>query len=231
MPAPPDRTACGFRLGIAADIRKLEWDGTFTAHRAIIAQAFAAQAAGEGLVLIAEVDDDPVGQLWVRFAGARLPRLWALRVLPSYQGAGLGSRLLEFGEAELARRGFAACEIGAEKSNLAAQQFYQKRGYSISYEQVETYSYTTPSGERCEGVADQWILRKALRLFKAIIAGADRGRAAHGLADARRANAQAGLQSPACRNNPTAEPAYSGRRNARPSGQARDRAGRTESRS
>ncbi|CCE06133.1 hypothetical protein BRAS3843_1600015 [Bradyrhizobium sp. STM 3843] len=231
MPASPDRTARRFRLGIAADIRKLEWDGVFTAHRSIIAQAFAAQAAGEGLVLIAEADGYPVGQLWVRFAGSGPPRLWALRVLPSHQGMGLGSRLLEFGEAELAKRGFAACEIGAEKSNLTAQQFYQKRGYSIAYEQVETYSYAMPSGEQSEGVADQWILRKALRPSTAVIAGADRGRAAHGLADARRANAQAGLQSPACHNSPTAERVYSGRRNARLSGQARDRAGRTESRS
>lgn len=231
MQGSAKRARCRFRLGIADDIGKLEWHGAFSAHREIIRQAFAAQAAGEGLVLIADIGQFPVAQLWVRFAAGRLPRLWAFRVLPSYQAMGLGSRLLDFGEAELARRGFEACEVGAEKSNPAARQFYQNRGYAFAYEQIETFSYVTPAGQPCEGRADQWILRKSLSTAHGVIAAEDRGRAAHRPPDAWPANAHAARLSPACHNSPRGERAYSGRRNARRSVQARDRADKTESRS
>lgn len=231
MPVARDTSACRIRLGIASDIRKLEWNGAFTTHRAIIEQAFAAQAAGEGLVLIADLDAFPVGQLWVRFAGACVPRFWALRVMPVHQGAGLGSRLLDYGEAELARRGFETWEIGAEKSNLAALRFYRSRGYAIAYEQIETYSYAAPSGEPREGRADQWICRKIGLPARDLTPRDWQARAAHTVADARNANVQAAPRPPACRNTPTAERGYSGRRNGRRSGQARDRADGRESRS
>jgi GNAT superfamily N-acetyltransferase len=154
---------CIFRFGCAADAAKLEWNGAFTAHRQIIAQAFLSQARGEGLVLIAEIGGFPVAQLWVKLNPGSLPRLWALRVMTGCQGLGLGRRLLRFGEQMVIQRGHETCEIGVEKSNGAARRLYESVGYRTSYEQVERYSYVTPWGEVRSGIAKQWILQKRLR--------------------------------------------------------------------
>jgi GNAT superfamily N-acetyltransferase len=151
------------RIGIEEDIPKLEWNGEFSEHREIIAQAFVAQAKGTGLVLVAATAGFPIAQLWARFAERdRPPRLWAFRVMPSCQGLGIGAALSRFAEDELARRGFAGCEIGVDRDNLRARLLYQKWGYRLSHAQIEDYTYVTPSGEMRTGRADQWIMFKAL---------------------------------------------------------------------
>jgi GNAT superfamily N-acetyltransferase len=151
------------RLGVTEDMRKLEWDGEFYDHREIIETAFSSQRAGSGLVLVGVVDEFPVAQLWARFADPeRPPRLWAFRVMRAYQGLGIGAALLNFAESELAQQGFACCEIGVEKNNIDAGLFYACRGYRLAYGEVENYSYFTPSGEKRNGRADQWILYKTL---------------------------------------------------------------------
>lgn len=154
---------CVFRMGEADDIAKLEWFGAFTEHREIIAGAFAAHARGEGLVVVASLKGFPVAQVWARFYGPRQPpRFWAFRVMEPLQGAGLGSRLLEFGEQLLVKRDYSICEIGVERNNSAARAFYHRRGYELGYHETEQYCYVTPHGERRPCSADQWILQKRL---------------------------------------------------------------------
>ena len=151
------------RVGTEADARNLEWLGEFSEHRAIIEHAFSAQRNGEGLVLVGTVDQFPVAQLWARFEDRnRPPRLWAFRVMISHRAIGIGGALLQFGERELAKRNFQSCEIGADKDNIQAFRYYEKRGYRLAYTQVEDYGYWTPSGEWRTGRADQWILAKRL---------------------------------------------------------------------
>jgi GNAT superfamily N-acetyltransferase len=156
------RFTCTFRAGNTTDVPKLEWSGEFTEHRQIIADAFAAQARGEGLILVAAVDDFPVAQIWVKFSPGHPPRLWAFRVMRRFQRMGLGSRLLRFAEDILAKRNFEVCEIGAEKWNREARKFYEHMGYQLACEQVEEYSYTTPEGELRTGAPDQWIFCRVL---------------------------------------------------------------------
>jgi GNAT superfamily N-acetyltransferase len=153
---------CSFRIGRPTDALKLEWNGAFTAHRQIIAEAFESHARGDGLVLVGVVCGFPVAQLWVKLAGGSVPRFWALRVMGGFQGLGLGTRLLRFGERSLVSRSHGVCEIGVERSNAAARRLYERLGYRTSYQQLETYCYGTPWGEVRSGVADQWILQKRL---------------------------------------------------------------------
>ena len=66
----------------AADLPALEWMGLYTPHRALIAEAFAAQCRGDGLVLLAVTNGFPVGQVWIDFARKRgdgVAVLWAVR--------------------------------------------------------------------------------------------------------------------------------------------------------
>lgn len=149
------------RMGMNDDIPKLEWDGEFSDHREIIAQAFAAQAAGVGLVFVAEAATFPVGQLWARFADARRPpRFWAFRVMSRYQGRGIGAALLRFAETELTKRNFGSCEIGVDRDNERVRLLYESWGYHVSHAELEHYRYVTPLGEVRTGRADQWIMFK-----------------------------------------------------------------------
>lgn len=223
------------RIAVNADIGKLEWFGAFSDHRQIIAEAFSAQTRGEGLVLVASLDDFPVAQLWVRFSQTRghLARFWAFRVMEPFRGFGVGSGLLVFGEQILLARKFRSCEIGVERSNQPVRRFYEKMGYQLAYEHVEEYSFVTPSGDFRKGIADQWILRKKLSLVEPArrLTSAALTRHEHRALFDAPANGRAGPQLPVGRNRATAGRAYSGRRSERRILRARDYEDETVSRS
>jgi ribosomal protein S18 acetylase RimI-like enzyme len=62
-----------------------------------------------------------------------------------FQGVGLGSRLLRYGENVLTQNGFLDCEIGVERSNKKARQLYERLGYQLTFAQLEEYFYVTPA--------------------------------------------------------------------------------------
>jgi ribosomal protein S18 acetylase RimI-like enzyme len=159
------------RLCTREDLRALEWHGAFTHHRELIAAAFERQAQGAVLMLVADVGGWPVGQVWIdltRRAAQGAGRIWALRIVPSLQGAGLGTHLLDAAEELLRRRGFAAAEIGVEPANAGARRLYERLGYRLAGRARETYAYTPPrrphgEAQREEVQIDEWIMRKPLQ--------------------------------------------------------------------
>ncbi|HEV2148082.1 MAG TPA: GNAT family N-acetyltransferase [Longimicrobiaceae bacterium] len=147
------------------DLEGLEWFGMFTPHREIIHEAFAMQRRGENLMLVAEANRFPVGQAWINLRARALlgtGLLWAVRVLPPFQGMGIGSRLLAAAEEALRARGFARAEIGVEKDNPDARRLYERVGYRVVREEYEEYEYTTPEGTHHRVPVDQWFLQKEL---------------------------------------------------------------------
>jgi GNAT superfamily N-acetyltransferase len=152
------------RLCRCDDLRRLEWFGAFTVHRQIIAETFAMQERGEGLMLVCDVRGFPVGQVWIKFSHAqpKTARLWALRVMEPYQSRGIGERLIRHAETILAERQFCLCEIGVYKENTWPQRLYERLGYRLSHALTEPFTYVTPSGEIRREIADQWILCKCL---------------------------------------------------------------------
>jgi ribosomal protein S18 acetylase RimI-like enzyme len=131
------------------DLPGLEWWGNFTAHREIIQAAFDSQEHGEALLLLADTQGYPIGQVWIRFAPPHRDRtglLWALRVFPCLQNQGIGGRLLQAAEQTLRNHGFDHAELEVERDNPHARRFYERHGYRIAE--------LTPD----EG----WILRKTL---------------------------------------------------------------------
>lgn len=148
------------------DLQGLEWFGMFTAHRALIREAFERQGRGEVVMLVAEVNGFPAGQVWVdlvRKAVLSVGYVWALRVLPVFQGQGIGTRLLAAAEEAIRARGLAAAEIGVEKDNPGARRLYERVGYRVAYELYEEYEYTTPEGVPMRVPVDQWMMRKPLQ--------------------------------------------------------------------
>lgn len=153
-----------FRLCREEDLPALEWMGLHTRDREIITGTFAAQERGEALMLLAEANGFPIGQAWLDFVGRgseECPRLWALRVFPPLQGAGLGARLMSEAESLAAERGARWLELGVEWHNLAARRFYNRLGYLPVGEEREEVRYAFEEHPLTMTI-DQQILRKRL---------------------------------------------------------------------
>ena len=151
-----------FRLAVEDDLPALEWMGLFTRQREIIAGAFAAQQAGDGAMLLAVAGGFPVGQAWLDFAREgrpERPRIWAVRVFPPLQGAGLGGALMAEAEALAEARGAEAVEVGVEWDNAGARRFYDRLGYRPVGAARERVDYAF-EGYAMTMDIDQQILRK-----------------------------------------------------------------------
>ena len=153
------------RLCRRDDLPALEWFGMFTAHRNIILATYEAQERGEAVMLVADVQGFPIGQVWLDLA--RQPEdatgiLWAVRVLPPLQNLGLGTRLMAAAEHVLRDHGCTQAELAVEKDNLHAKRFYEHQGYQVVGSEQGAYGYTTPDGVQVEDPTDRWILRKSL---------------------------------------------------------------------
>jgi ribosomal protein S18 acetylase RimI-like enzyme len=153
------------RLCRAEDLPRLEWFGLYSHHREILVDAFARQTRGENMMLVADLNEFPVGQAWVDLVKRRadgIGYVWAVRVFPLLQRLGLGTLLMQAVEDLLCDRRLFIAEVGVEKDNPEARKLYQRLGYTPSGELQEEYSYTTPDGVYARHIVDQWILRKRL---------------------------------------------------------------------
>lgn len=153
------------RRCVAEDLPLLEWDGMFTAHREIIAEAWRRHRLGENVMLVAEAQRFPIGQIWVdltRKGAESIGFLWALRVLPGFQGLGLGGHLLAAAERVILGHGLCVAEIGAERHNPGARWLYERCGYQVVAEELNVYEYTTPEGQSVHRAEPQWVLHKPL---------------------------------------------------------------------
>lgn len=142
----------------------LEWGGCFRAHREIIRSVFEESRRGNALMLLALSQDFPVGQIWVdlKRKGPDVGVLWALRTMPGFRGAGIGTRLLDWAERSLAERGFRCAEIGVEDENPRAKALYERRGYRFVSREISRRPFRDPEGDSHVLVTEENLLRKEL---------------------------------------------------------------------
>lgn len=148
-----------------ADLPALEWMGLYTPHREIIAEAFAAQRRGDGLMLLALTAGFPVGQVWIDLARKRrqgVAVLWGVRSFHPLHGSGIGRHLLAATERELRRRGVRRAELGVERANTRARRFYEGLGWRVVGPLDEMLRYVNERGLRVEQPLDQWLMAKEL---------------------------------------------------------------------
>jgi GNAT superfamily N-acetyltransferase len=82
---------------------------------------------GYGLAHVMAVGDTWIADTWR--TGDRIGEIESLAVLPSYRGQGIGTRLLESLERELAAIGVRDLILGVLAGNEAAIRLYRRRGY------------------------------------------------------------------------------------------------------
>jgi ribosomal protein S18 acetylase RimI-like enzyme len=125
-----------------SDLPDLEWFGLLTEYRQTITEAFQRFQKGEILMLVAEVNHFPAGQLWVDLTKQReesVGVLWALRVFIPFQDLGIGTRLIQSAEEGLKGLGFRISELAVEKDNPDAQRLYERMGYRVVRENIEEW--------------------------------------------------------------------------------------------
>ena len=147
------------------DLPGLEWWGWYGEHREIIRSVFAESICGQSLLIVADSGGFPVGQVWVDLARRKVAHvgiLCALRVIPGFRGAGIGTPLILTAENALRQNGYRTCEIGVEDDNSDARRLYERMGYQMIGKRRERRKYRDPAGVRKVIVTDQWLLHKAL---------------------------------------------------------------------
>jgi ribosomal protein S18 acetylase RimI-like enzyme len=159
------RLKINLRYAQESDLPALEWWGWHREHREIIRSVFEETLCGDSLMIVADSGGFPIGQAWLDLKQGRdsnTGMLWAVRVIPGFQAAGIGSRLIEAAEQILFELGYETCEISVEEENESARRLYERMGYREFGKRREERKYFDPSGcEQCL-VTDEWILQKAL---------------------------------------------------------------------
>ena len=118
---------------IAAAFAELGWNKPASQYERYLTE----QAAGQRVVLVAQVDDVFAGYvtiLWeaayAPFREAGIPEIADFNVLPRFRRRGIGSQLMEAAESQIAARApLAGIGVGLTADYGAAHQLYLQRGY------------------------------------------------------------------------------------------------------
>ncbi|MBX3084709.1 MAG: GNAT family N-acetyltransferase [Anaerolineae bacterium] len=160
-----------FRFAQREDLSKLEWHGEYTHFRRVFAKAFEEQQQGKRLMLLACINNWPVGQVFMQLVSAddffmfarKRAYLYSLRVMDAFRGQGLGTALLQEAEHILIEREYASMSIAAAKDNPGARRLYERLGFEVFSEDTGHWNYVDHEGRTRYVVEPCWILEKELR--------------------------------------------------------------------
>lgn len=149
-----DRIAPVIREATEADLRALEWEGRFKHFRRLYRRAMEEANHGRRVLLVAEIDDQIIGQLFVQLEsragrladGNTSGYLYSFRVRPEHRNRGVGSALLLRAEKTLRDRGFQRAVIAVAKENEKARRMYEKHGYQFVADDPGEWSYLDHEG-------------------------------------------------------------------------------------
>ncbi len=154
---------------VAEDLPKLEWYGQYIHFRRVYKHTFREQSSGKRLMLVADLNHFPVGQIFLHlnlsYDDDGLPRgyLYSLRVMDHLQGYGIGTRLIYYAEQTLLEKGFDWALISAAKTNPRARILYERLGYRVYGEDEGRWKYTNHLGQVVQMHEPCWMLEKNLR--------------------------------------------------------------------
>lgn len=160
-----------FRRAEQTDLPKLEWYGEYTHFRRVFQKAFEDQKAGRRLMLLADVNGWPVGQVFIQLEsaddfytdGLKRGYLYSLRVMDVFQRQGIGTALLREAESILIERGYHSVSIAAAKDNPGARRLYERMGFRVFTEDAGRWHYVDHEGRTRQVIEPCWVLEKDLR--------------------------------------------------------------------
>src|SRR3712207_4978504 len=123
----------------AEDLPKLEWFGAFAHFRDLYQRTWHDHQAGRRLMLVADLNSFPVGQVWVDCTPSDYAYLYALRVMEPLQGLGIGTRLIASAEALARGHYYRQIQLAVEKTNIGARRLYERLGYQVFSQRVDVW--------------------------------------------------------------------------------------------
>lgn len=162
--------AVTIRLATKTDVPKLEWYGQFTHFRNLIQRAYREQVRGRRLMLVADLNGFPIGQVFIQLEstnqliadGRVRSYLYSFRVMEMFRGMGIGTALLHESEAILRGRGYSVVTLSVAKDNPDALRLYQRNGYRIYADDPGQWSYVDHRGITRFVDEPCWMLEKKL---------------------------------------------------------------------
>ena len=156
------------RLATEADLPDLEWDGEYRHFRRLYRQAMRDARRGNRALLVAEIEGQIVGQLFVQYNlirsdlinEAHSAYLHAFRVRPAYRNLRVGTRLMQTAETHLIDRGYRRALIAVAQDNPDARRLYERLGYRFYAEDPGVWSYIDDQGRMKHVREPAFILEK-----------------------------------------------------------------------
>jgi ribosomal protein S18 acetylase RimI-like enzyme len=156
------------RPAVQEDVPKLEWYGQYTHYRNLFRRAYRDQMQGKRLMLIADVENFPIGHVFIQFVHTDNDGGWgylySLRVMDMFQGHGIGTRLIREAEARIEEHDLEWSTIAVAKDNPAARRLYERLGYDIFGEDSGQWSYIDHEGRTRQVSEPCFLLQKQLIL-------------------------------------------------------------------
>lgn len=131
-------------------------------QRPYFSERLRSQADGHGVLLLALVGEEPVGDVYLKFEGhtedlllrelAGMPLLTRLEVVEPLRNRGIGSALLRYSEQVLSARGFPMVVLGVHQDNKDAIRLYERfgyRAYSDENRVITTVAYRWDDAGTC----------------------------------------------------------------------------------
>jgi ribosomal protein S18 acetylase RimI-like enzyme len=162
-----------FRVAERDDLPKLEWYGQYLHFRRLFQRTFEEQTAGRRLMLLADVNGWPVGQVFVQLESydnlfmdmRKRAYLYSLRVMEAFQHKGIGTALIREAEAILVERRYDSVSIAAAKDNPGARRLYERLGFRVFAEDTGRWHYVDHEGHTRYVTEPCWLLEKQLKLL------------------------------------------------------------------
>ncbi len=162
-----------FRVAERDDLPKLEWYGQYLHFRRLFQRTFEEQIAGRRLMLLADVNGWPIGQLFVQLESydnlfmdmRKRAYFYSLRVMEVFQHKGIGTALIREAESILNERRYDSVSIAAAKDNPGARRLYERLGFRVFAEDTGRWHYIDHEGRTRYVTEPCWILEKQLKLF------------------------------------------------------------------
>ncbi len=152
------------------DLPKLEWHGQFKHYRRLFARSYQGQVDGHRLMLVADVNDFPVGRLFIQLYSPRSKvsdgrtkaYLYSFHVMELFRGQGIGTRLIQAAETILKKKRFRYAKIAVARDNEGALRLYRRQNYRIYGESEGKWQYHDHRGRVRYVHEPCWLLEKNL---------------------------------------------------------------------
>ena len=156
---------------VQGDLPALEWDGEYAHYRRLYRDIYRGVRKGTALMWVADLHGvGIIGQVFVHLKsmrreladGVTRAYVYGFRVRSQYRGFGIGTRLLQTVEDDLAKRRYFWITLNVSRQNEDARRFYERHGYRVVAPEAGNWSYLDEQGRRHEVNEPAWRMEKRI---------------------------------------------------------------------